>query len=55
MLDLIRRYAALYLVEISGCCLMGNHFLVAGISRAQIYRRAGVAGQKNGHSNQIRN
>jgi len=28
MLDLIRRYAALYLVEILGFCLMGNHFHV---------------------------
>jgi len=26
MLDLIRRYSALYLVEILGFCLMGNHF-----------------------------
>ncbi len=26
LLDLIRRYAALYLVEIIGFCLMGNHF-----------------------------
>ena len=26
ILDLIRRYAALYLVEILGFCLMGNHF-----------------------------
>ena len=26
MLDLIRRYAALYLVQILGFCLMGNHF-----------------------------
>ena len=26
MLDLIRRYAALYFVEILGFCLMGNHF-----------------------------
>jgi len=26
MLDQIRRYAALYLVEILGFCLMGNHF-----------------------------
>jgi REP element-mobilizing transposase RayT len=26
MLDLIRRYAALYFVEILGLCLMGNHF-----------------------------
>ena len=26
MLDLIRRFAALYLVEILGFCLMGNHF-----------------------------
>jgi putative transposase len=26
MLELIRRYAALYLVEILGFCLMGNHF-----------------------------
>jgi len=26
MLDLIRRYAALYLVKILGFCLMGNHF-----------------------------
>ena len=26
MLDLIRRYAKLYLVEILGLCLMGNHF-----------------------------
>ena len=26
MLDLIQRYAALYLVEILGFCLMGNHF-----------------------------
>ena len=26
MLDLIRRYTALYLVEILGFCLMGNHF-----------------------------
>ena len=26
MLDLIRRYASLYLVEILGFCLMGNHF-----------------------------
>jgi hypothetical protein len=27
MLDLIRRYAALYLVDILGFCLMGNHVL----------------------------
>ena len=26
LLDLIRRYAKLYLVEILGLCLMGNHF-----------------------------
>ena len=26
MLDLVKRYAALYLVEILGFCLMGNHF-----------------------------
>ena len=26
MLDLIRQYSALYLVEILGFCLMGNHF-----------------------------
>jgi REP element-mobilizing transposase RayT len=26
MLDLIRRYAALYLIEVLGFCLMGNHF-----------------------------
>ena len=26
MLDLIRRYAGLYLVEILGFCVMGNHF-----------------------------
>ena len=26
MLDLIRRYSALYLVEIFRFCLMGNHF-----------------------------
>jgi len=26
MLELIRRYAALYLVEVLGFCLMGNHF-----------------------------
>jgi REP element-mobilizing transposase RayT len=26
MLDLIRRYSALYLVEILGICIMGNHF-----------------------------
>jgi len=26
MLDLIRRYAAAYLVEILGFCLLGNHF-----------------------------
>jgi REP element-mobilizing transposase RayT len=26
LLELIRRYAKLYLVEILGCCLMGNHF-----------------------------
>ncbi len=26
MLDLIRRYAALYLTEVLGFCLMGNHF-----------------------------
>ena len=26
MLDLLRRYAALYLVEVLGFCLMGNHF-----------------------------
>ena len=26
MIDLIKRYAALYLVEILGFCLMGNHF-----------------------------
>ena len=40
MLDLIRRYSALYLVEILGFCLMGNHFhiLVRIVSRAQIYR-----------------
>jgi REP element-mobilizing transposase RayT len=28
MLDLIRRYSSLYLVEILGFCLMGNHILV---------------------------
>ena len=28
MLDLIRRYASLYFVEIIGFCLMGNHFHV---------------------------
>jgi hypothetical protein len=28
MLDLIRRYTSLYLVEILGFCLMGNHFHV---------------------------
>jgi len=28
MLDLIRRYAALYLVEVLGFCLMGSHFHV---------------------------
>ena len=27
MLDLIRRYASLYLVEILGFCLMGSHYL----------------------------
>ena len=27
MLDLIRRYAVLYFVEILGICIMGNHFL----------------------------
>jgi hypothetical protein len=27
MLDLIKRYSALYFVEILGFCLMGNHFL----------------------------
>ena len=26
MLDLIKRYSSLYLVEILGFCLMGNHF-----------------------------
>jgi len=26
MLDLIRRYSALYFVEVLGFCLMGNHF-----------------------------
>jgi REP element-mobilizing transposase RayT len=26
MLDLINRYSALYLVEILGICIMGNHF-----------------------------
>ena len=26
MLDLVRRYATLYLVEILGFCLVGNHF-----------------------------
>jgi REP element-mobilizing transposase RayT len=26
MLDLIRRYSSLYLVEILGVCIMGNHF-----------------------------
>ena len=26
MLDLIRRYSSLYLVEILGVCVMGNHF-----------------------------
>ena len=26
MLDLLRRYATLYFVEIIGFCLMGNHF-----------------------------
>ncbi|MGB5750549.1 MAG: hypothetical protein WBM69_26505 [Desulfobacterales bacterium] len=26
MLDLLRRYAALYFVEVLGFCLMGNHF-----------------------------
>ena len=28
MLDLIKRYSALYLVEILGFCLMGNHLMV---------------------------
>jgi hypothetical protein len=27
MLDLIKRYSALYIIEILGSCLMGNHFL----------------------------
>ena len=27
MLDLIRLYSSLYLVEILGFCIMGNHFL----------------------------
>ena len=27
MLDLIRRYAGLYLIEVLGFCLMGNHIL----------------------------
>jgi len=32
MLEVIRRYAALYFVEILGFCLMGNHFhLVVGM------------------------
>ena len=33
MLDLIRNYAALYLVEILGFCLMGNHFHILPISK----------------------
>jgi hypothetical protein len=33
MLDLIRRYAALYLVEISGFCLMGNHILCRALHK----------------------
>jgi hypothetical protein len=28
MQDLIKRYSALYFVEILGFCLMGNHLLV---------------------------
>lgn len=27
MLDLTKRYAALYFVEIFGICIMGNHYL----------------------------
>jgi len=27
MLDLIRRYAVLYFIEILGLCIMGNHIL----------------------------
>jgi hypothetical protein len=30
MLDLIKRYSALYFTEILGFCLMGNHFSFAG-------------------------
>ena len=33
MLDLIRRYAALYLVEILGFCLMGNHILCRALHK----------------------
>ncbi len=28
MLDLIKRFSALYLTEISGFCLMGNHIFI---------------------------
>jgi len=40
MLDLIRRYSKLYLVEILGFCLMGNHFhiLAKMFDGLQIYR-----------------
>ena len=33
MMDLIRRYSELYLVEILGLCLMGNHFLCRALHK----------------------
>jgi hypothetical protein len=33
MLDLIRRYCSLYLVEILGFCLMDNHFLCRALHK----------------------
>ena len=33
MLDLIRRYSKLYLVEILGGCLMGNHYLCRALHK----------------------
>ena len=34
MLDLIRRFSALYFVEILGFCLMGNHILCRALHNA---------------------
>ncbi len=52
MLDLIRRYAALYLVEILGFCLMGNHFHILVSKKLGVIKNwEKIGGQKNWGSN----